>query len=77
MVVSSFPGSLNCPDDGAEIDMTASISAPTVVRALLLTPELDVADDELEEELDVAEAEVLPGLAESPVIPPPQWGYES
>ena len=42
-----------------------------------LEEELDVAEAELEEELDVAEAEVLPGLAESPVIPPPQWGYES
>ena len=62
-------GSSGCseklPDGGAEIDMTASISAPTVVWVDLPT------------ELDVAEAEVLPGLAESPVIPPPQWGYES
>ena len=59
------------------MDMTGAMSAPTVVWAFLLTPELDVADDELLEGLDVAEAEVVPRLVESPVIPPPQWGYES
>ena len=62
VIVSPPPASLRLPDSGAMIDMTEWTSAVVVVRVSLLTPGLDVA---------------LAELVREPVIPPPQWGYES